>query len=128
MGRNSVPRVRLCKGTRWRGGGLPHARPYRTRSVGPKPPLVPVSGGSTALDGRGLEGAQNALKWPPNSPRWVRAAPWSRANGVHPLAVRPGAIGARKTASWGPCDPLGLRFFAYMGLFVVRSPGGMTQG
>ena len=55
-------------------------------------------------------------------PKRVRSAPRSCVNGIHHFAIRPGAIGARNTASWDPCDPPGPPFVARLGPFVVLSP------
>ena len=72
---------------------------------------APVGGRFTALNGpdrasTGRKGPPNALKCLKTTKR-VQSALWPRANGIHHLAVRPAAIGARKVAFWGVRDPFG---------------------
>ena len=55
--------------------------------------------------GRGLDRPKGFQK----HPKRVRLAPWPCVGGIHRLAIRLGATGARNAASRDPCDPPGLR-------------------
>ena len=124
MAHDYISRVRLHKGTRWRVEVCPvYYVPH------PKSPLAPIGGRFTALNGSdgattGRRGSKTPPGWPKITPKRVRSAPWSRANGFRHFALRPGGIGARMKASWAPCDPLGLRLWPVCRLFA----GVMTQG
>ena len=89
----------------------------------PKSSLAPAGGQFTALNPRTR---QRQAGRGPECPKMAQngsGQPAGREQTASTdLAIRPGAIGARKTASWGPCDPPGLRLWPVCGPFagVVR--------
>ena len=80
MSRNSVSRVRLRTGTRWRGSRLPPARPYRARSLGPK-----ISAGacrrpfhcSSQPESDGASAGRTGPRTPENGPKSPKMRPGS---------------------------------------------------